>query len=123
MESRKYWYAAQIIRTVDGDSVIADVDLGCNVHIEEKCRLYGIDAPEIHNVRKNSKEYKAGMKAKEFLTNLIEGREVIVKTHKDKKGKFGRYLIEIFLPGDDISINQLMIIKGFATEYFGGKKK
>lgn len=118
-----YTYKAKMLKIQDGDSATLLISLGCDVYIEEKCRLYGIDTPEIHNTRKNSKEYKAGMKAKEFLASLIEGREVIVKTHKDKKGKYGRYLVEIFLPGEEISINQLMIIKGFAVEYFGGKKK
>ena len=38
-------------------------------------------------------------------------------------GKYGRLLGEIFIKGEDKSLNQLLIDNGHAYEYDGGKKK
>ena len=43
---------------------------------------------------------------------LILNKKVIVETIKDKKGKYGRYLAEIFL--DDVNINDWLVINGYA---------
>ena len=115
-----YNYVGRCVRVIDGDSVIIDVALGFNVTIRETFRLLGIDAPESYGVRKDSDEYKAGIISKEWLIDKIEGKEIIVKTHKDKKGKYGRYLVEIF-DGEN-SINAEMVEKGLAVEYNGGKR-
>lgn len=50
---------------------------------------------------------------------MINGEDIWIQTIKDKKGKYGRYLAEIWLKdGKDqwININDLMVDKGF-TEY------
>jgi len=51
------------------------------------------------------------------------GGDVVLKTSKDGKGKFGRILGEIYVPGIVQSVNKLLIEEGHAVEYFGGKKK
>jgi len=123
-----YEYKARVLRVVDGDTVDLDIDLGCSVHVHERCRLYGINAPETHGVKKDSEEYRKGMAATEFLRNMIEGKEVLIRTHKDKKGKYGRYLVSMWeLPGTEagplrysrLSINAKMLDAGHAVPYFG----
>ena len=47
---------------------------------------------------------------------------MVLRTSKDGKGKFGRILGEIFVPGVVQSVNQLLIEEGHAVKYFGGKK-
>jgi len=115
-----YNYKGRCIRVVDGDTAIIDVALGFNVTIRETFRLLGINAPESYGVKKTSDEYKAGIISKEWLIDKIEGKEITIKTHRDKKGKYGRYLVEIF-DGED-SINDEMVEKGLAVEYDGGKR-
>ena len=120
-----YTYAATAIRTIDGDTVDLMLDLGCNVHLKIRVRLYGLNTPEIHGITKDSEEYKKGIKAKNFLEQLIMNRDLIVRTHKDKKGKYGRYLAEIFLREDfpdRPSINQRLLDGGYAVPYFGGRR-
>jgi len=125
-----YEYKARVLRVVDGDTVDLDIDLGCSVHVHERCRLYGINAPETHGVKKDSDEYRKGMEATEFLRNMIEGKEILIRTHKDKRGKYGRYLVEIFAYAvtDDgfgpifPSVNAEMVEAGHAAPYFGGKR-
>ena len=121
-EKMLYCYKARILKIVDGDTCDILMDLGCNVHIKERCRLYGINAPESFGVKKDSEEYKQGIAAKEYLRGLIEGKEVKAQTFKDKKGKYGRYLVDIYLPGETVSISTQMIAMGHAVEYFGGKR-
>jgi len=118
-----YKYNGLVTRTVDGDTIDVLLDLGCNVHIAERCRLLGINTKETYGVKKDSDEYKEGMIAKEWLQDKIEGKEVIIRTYKDKKGKYGRYLVEIFLEEDScMSVNEAMVEKGLAVEYDGGKR-
>jgi len=50
-----------------------------------------------------------------LYTALDDGKEIIVKTTKDRKGKYGRYLGEIFIDG--ISINKKLIEEGYAKAY------
>lgn len=119
-----YEYSAKIVRVVDGDTVDADVDLGLDVHLNLRFRLYGINTPEIRS--KDPKEKTAGLAAMNRLVALVEGKQVIIKTDKDKTEKFGRYLTTIFLspsvmtrPAEEISINQILVNEGLAKEYFG----
>jgi len=125
-----YEYRAKVIGITDGDTVTLDIDLGLSVHVHERCRLYGINAPETHGVKKDSEEYRRGMAATEFLRNMIEGKEVLIRTYKDTKGKYGRYLVEIWeyieTDEDQIligpSVNAEMVEAGHAVPYFGGKR-
>jgi len=108
-----YKYKAKVINVVDGDTIDAIVDLGFKLKWETRLRLYGIDTPETRT--KNLDEKKKGLEAKEYVKSKIEGKEVLIETHK--KGKFGRYLATIFIDG--INLNLELIKKGLAREYYG----
>ena len=41
-----YQYKARLLRVVDGDTVDAMIDLGFNVWIKQRIRLYGVDTWE-----------------------------------------------------------------------------
>jgi len=117
-----YCYKAKCIKVVDGDTVDLMVDLGMHVHVKERFRLAGINTPEIHGVKKESEEYARGMDAKLEVERLILGKEVIVKTEKDKKGKYGRYIAYIYTDLDydsvifyDSSLNDHLVKEGFAV--------
>jgi endonuclease YncB( thermonuclease family) len=86
-----YTYRATIERVIDGDTVVANVDLGFHTWIhDEHLRLFGIDAPEL-----SSDEGKA---IANILRGRIEGKEVYICTRKMKRsdrearGSFGRDL-------------------------------
>jgi micrococcal nuclease len=95
-----YEYNAKIISVYDGDTVTAEVDLGFNVTITEKFRLVRINAPEVRG-----EEREDGLKSRDRLRELILNKSVVIKTLKDRKGKFGRYLAEIYINEDDNSTN------------------
>jgi len=115
-----YEYNAVVSRVVDGDTVEGIVDLGFGVSIKRTFRLYGINAPETRTKVLTEKEL--GIKAKNRLKELVEGKSVVIKTILDSTEKFGRYLAVIYLPVYSYSINKLLLDEGLVVEYFGGKR-
>jgi micrococcal nuclease len=113
MENSLYHYNAMVTDVYDGDTITVDIDLGLKTWLKgEKIRLFGINAPEL---RKD--ERPEGLKSRNYLRRQINGKEIVLKTIKDKKGKYGRYLGVIYLKKEDgsqININELMIAKGYA---------
>lgn len=112
-----YWYVATCTRVVDGDTLDLDFDLGMNVHVKERIRLFGVDTPEVYGVKKESEEYALGKKASNRVKELVEGKEVWVNTKKDKKGKYGRYLAIVFFEdeeGNNQSLSELLVKEGLA---------
>lgn len=105
-------YEAKVIEVTDGDTVIVEIALGLDVSKKEHARLLGIDAPEM-----NTDE---GKKAKEYLERKIKNKSVTILTKEDKREKYGRLLCEIIL--EERNVNKLMIERGFAKEYDGGKR-
>lgn len=104
-----YEYRASVTRVVDGDTVYLDVDLGFEVRFSIKTRLHGINSPEMNTA--------AGKAARAHLVSLLpDGCEVLVRTFKDRQGKYGRYLVQIFT-ADAVSVNQRMLADGHAVEY------
>ena len=114
MEDRLYHYRAVIRKVYDGDTCTVDIDLGLGSWIHgEKLRLYGINAPEVRGV-----ERPAGLESRDFLRSRIKGKEVVLQTIKDKKGKYGRYLAYIWLKdesGNWVNINDMLVQQGYAV--------
>ena len=116
-----YEYSATIRRWVDGDTVDVTLDLGFDILYNNRIRLYGINTPESRT--RDLEEKERGLAAKDRVKELCPvGSSITLKTTKDGRGKFGRILGEIFVPGAVQSINQLLVEEGHAVEYFGGKK-
>lgn len=107
-----YTYKAKITEVYDGDTVTALVDLGFRISFEIKIRLLGIDTPEIRGT-----ERPEGLIARDRLRELVLGKEVILKTERDRQEKFGRWLGELFFPDDDQSVNQKLLQEGLAKRY------
>lgn len=109
-----YAYKADIVRVIDGDTVVVNIDLGFNIWLHnEHLRLVGIDAPEQRS--------EAGDRTTDALQARIEGKSVYICTMKAKRsdkeatGSFGRYLVEIFENGE--SVNDWLIASGLAVSY------
>jgi len=113
-----YEYNCKVKRVVDGDTVDVIIDLGFDIAYASRVRLYGIDTPES---RTRDKDEKArGLISKDFLKSWLDKGSVVIRTRKDKKGKFGRILGEMIV--DDININELMIEEHHAVKYHGQSK-
>jgi micrococcal nuclease len=120
MDDKLYWYKARVVRVVDGDTVKLDVDVGLNMSRRLDVRLKDVDTPEIFGVSKESEEYAKGMAAKKFVEERLADKSVWVHTFKDRTGKFGRYIGDIFFQDEDgkhVSISKLLLEDGLAEEY------
>ena len=118
-----YQYNAKVVRWIDGDSVVLDIDCGFSVFLgKQNVRLYGIDTSE---TRGGTPELKwLGNLAKQHVNDVCPaGSEIIIKTHLDKKGKFGRILAEIYMGAGMISLNDELKQKRLAVDYHGQSKK
>lgn len=119
---KMYTYKAKLMRVVDGDTVDAEIDLGFGVFMKQRIRLYGIDTPESRT--RDLEEKERGLAAKARLSELL-GKEFIVETILNKRGKFGRILGTLHVTQEDgtkMNINQQLVTEGHAKEYFGGTK-
>jgi micrococcal nuclease len=106
-----YTYKATIVKIYDGDTVTANVDVGFGINKTIKLRLFGINAPELRGDNK-----ALGRQSRDFLRELILNKEVIIKTKKDKKGKYGRYLGVILIEkdGSQLNINDYLVLNNHA---------
>lgn len=142
------WVDGKCVKCYDADSVHIVLKL-YGEFVRFKCRLHGIDTPEMRT--KNKCEKRVAKEARDYLRGLILGKIVFVKCHTFDK--YGRLLLTMFtslIPDSDMppfggcttvvhrsgggvstfgapaferSINHHLIVKGFAYAYDGGKKK
>ena len=116
-------YKCKLIKVIDGDTIDVDIDLGFGVWLRnQRIRMYGIDTPESRT--RDLEEKKYGLAAKAFLAEMLDDSHLILKTHKDERGKFGRILGEVWRTTNfaDQSINDYMIEKHHAVAYHGQSK-
>ncbi len=112
-DAELYHYTAQVRSVYDGDTCRVDIDLGLNMWLRnEKLRLVRINAPEMTGPDK-----ALGIASRDFLRGLIDGREIIIETLKDQRGKYGRYLAEIWVDQDGIwrNVNDALVAAGHAV--------
>jgi micrococcal nuclease len=78
----------------DADTMKVSVDLGFSVVHTVTLRLNGIDAWEIRG-----EERPLGLKARTWLQEQVKiGDTVFIETVKDRTGKYGRYLADVYIP-------------------------
>lgn len=76
----------------------------------EELRLFGIEAPEIHQI---CNELNLGKMSKEFLEQLTRGKLVICKgRQRDKKRR-----LLVYCTADDTDINSVMVKSGYAFNF------
>ena len=114
-----YDYRCKIVRVIDGDSILVDIDLGFDTwRCGESIRLFGVDCPECRSRDKDEKA--AGLAAKDYVKGLLHDGGTYTLTTKEK-GKFGRYLGVIKLE-DGTSINGELVKENLAVAYHGQNK-
>lgn len=122
MYTKRYEYCAEVIKVIDGDTLDLRIDMGMDLYLMQRIRSYGINAPDYKD------GYDARNAAKTYLDLLLrEGtpdgsyNTLLIRTLKDKKEKYGRYLANMWIygqdPATDQTINLKMIEAGHAVEY------
>ena len=116
-----YKYKCKLVRVIDGDTADVMIDLGFDTWVKSRLRFKGVDTWE---KRTRDKEEKIkGLAATAFTQTYLELNEGQFTIQSFGRGKYGRVLAEIFIEGEDKSLNQLLIENGHAYVYDGGKKQ
>jgi micrococcal nuclease len=116
------YYVRKVENVVDGDTIDVLIDLGFDILFQSRVRLAGIDTPESRT--KDLKEKALGLESKEYLKkHLKDAKSVVIKTEKmDSSEKYGRILGWVYVNGDTVSLNDMMINDGYAWGYMGDTK-
>jgi micrococcal nuclease len=112
VDTPSYRYVTLLLAIVDGDTIHAEIRLGCDVRTRQTIRFYGVNAPEMSTA--------AGVASKEFVVrwfadNAPDGLFTL-ETVKDKREKYGRYLGILYANGR--SLNDDLVAAGMAVPYF-----
>lgn len=107
--TKVYEYRARVIRNVDGDTIHCRVDLGCDIRVDLVLRFAGINAPETSTPE--------GKQVAAYVASQIPPNTVFtLRTVKDHKEKFGRFLAYVLMD-DGVCLNQSLVDQGFAVPY------
>ncbi|MBW1811815.1 MAG: thermonuclease family protein [Deltaproteobacteria bacterium] len=80
-------YVAVLERVIDGDTLLARVDLGFDVWRVERIRLRGIDTPELKTEK--------GREAKQYVEQVLaEIPFLVLRTYKTDR--YARYVADVF---------------------------
>lgn len=108
---------AIIREVIDGDTYIAEVDLGFNRYEWMDLRAYNINCPEIFHP-KDQAELIAGQAARQACVALVLNRPVMLHTYKDHE-KYGRYLATVFYWDPIVKVwknmNWFLVTAGYAV--------
>jgi micrococcal nuclease len=114
-----YEYQAHVISVYDGDTFRADVDLGFSIWVKaQDFRMLGINAPEMNS--KDPAVVAAATKARDALRGMILGKDITIRTQKDKLEKYGRMLATVLVTkadGTQLNVNDWMVQQGLAVVY------
>lgn len=108
-----FTYQADVIKVIDGDTIEVNLDLGFNIRFRTTLRLAEFDAPETFRP-KTPEEKERGLACKKELERLLPvGSTVTIRTVKDKKEKYGRYLAHV-VTGSGIDVASHLVVLGFS---------
>lgn len=113
----------EVQKVIDGDTIDCIIDLGFDIYLNKRIRLAGIDTPESRT--SDDKEKKFGLESKEWLIQKLKNaQDIVIKTElPDSTEKYGRIIGWLFIGNQSLSINEEMIMSGYAWTYNGGTKK
>lgn len=102
LKCARYTYDAEVTRVIDGDTIDVIIDLGCHVSIHRRLRLLDVDTWE-----KRGDNKQKGVEAMVWLRDRLseEHNNIIIRTHMDKEGKYGRLLATLYTR-DGVNLNE-----------------
>jgi len=114
-----YTYKAKLIRVIEGDTIDADIDLGFDIYIRQRIKLFGIATPDPKSKDINIREQ--GLIVKSKLIELLP-KDFIVETLHNRRGKYGRTMGIVYIKDEKnklTNINHTLIDLGLAEDYNG----
>lgn len=114
--TNRYRWQCELVKVIDGDTLEAEIHLDFGVKLQAKLRIGKIDTPEIHTAKHNTEEYRKGILAKEFVEERfkVQGKKFWIETTGNRKGKYGRFIVDVLLPSGDY-LGELLVKAGHAV--------
>lgn len=106
----KWTVPATLVRIIDGDTVVCDLDLGWNISLRSSVRLLGINAPE-------ASDHPSGDEATAYLATLVAPGDPVTVVSTKLLGtteKYGRVLASVE-SGTGVDLSTAMLAAGHAT--------
>ncbi len=110
---------AEVLRTIDGDTLEVRASVWLGMAITTRIRIRGIDAPEIHGRCQHEKDMARA--ATERLAALVAGGSVRLSAISGGK-YYGRVIADVTTP-DGRAVGPLMLTSGLARAYDGGRRE
>ncbi len=89
-----YRYRAALVRVIDGDTYVLEVDLGFRVSTTLEVRLRGVDTPELPT--------QEGASARAFALSALSGaQKIVIESVKDKRS-FARWVADVYVDGEHL---------------------
>ena len=110
---------ADVIRVIDGDTILVAAKPWPQQTMEVYVRLRGIDAPELKSACPATRD--AGRQARAALASLTSDQSEIQLTHISGDKYFGRVVADISF-SDGRNPAQEMLSAGYVSPYDGGRK-
>lgn len=106
-------YTCTVMRVVDGDTLMLDIDVGFRMHYQSKCRLARVNAPEMLEF--------GGVQARLFVESELAKAAKLVVTSK-RLDKYGRVLGEVRFtravePDAWVNLSDLLLSTGHGVPY------
>ncbi len=112
---------AEVIRVIDGDTIVVRAEPWLGLSIETSVRIWGVDTPELRG--KCPEEKVAATKARQVLIDFI-GIQRRVVLFDITWGKYaGRVVALVRVADAPESLDVYLIAGGHGRRYFGGKRK
>ncbi len=87
-----FLYRCDVLRVIDGDTLLVHVDLGFSVIKLQRVRLSGVDAPAARTA--------AGKRAAQWVQEQLARAEAVVMRTEKAGDVHGRYVAHVFYSGD-----------------------
>lgn len=116
----------RVVRILDGDTVDFVTNRAPSIRgmFCFRCRLAGIDAPELHpplSLPGRDAEVAAAQRAARRFGDILGASSGMVFASFHGADKYGRLLVRLFTPSG-ADINAMLLSEGLARPYDGGKK-
>lgn len=117
-------FEAKIVYVYDGDTIHVVFKV-FNDYYRWNCRILGVDTPELRtkNTKEKEKGYLVRDKVREYFLDKI------VKIKCNEFDKYGRLLIDVYLPenipnkNNTTFLSEWLIANEYGYAYYGGTKK
>ena len=104
----------EVVKTIDGDTLVVFLELEFDVFIKKHLRLYGIDCPEKNTI--------AGKKVKKWVEDWISQNIQFLQLEViENEDKYGRVLTKIksIKENGTLDLSEELIKEGYAKSFSG----